>query len=539
MSGDSPAFDVRSGPAAGVLLASAALSCTPVALGGEITERGPSAESIGEDDQAIVTSVQDVYDVVAFGADPASGGHDDSDAIQAAIAAAASARGGVIYFPPGEYDVSKSIVLPRSYTRPLTLQGAGRYVSLITTLTDAAGDHLLPSIQPVIDFDASQSLPSRFYAFRDLQISRRNDGPVFRHTRTEPHTRLHEAVFERVIFIAPDDPDGASGTAQSADLVLIQGGLLCTLSDVTFDGGDTGLVIEESSHMSLRDCGTNMDHWSNHGIRLVGGGSHSLYHTRIEALDGGTAIDIEGGETGIANIQIDGLFGEGKRTHTFLRLAGSADHPVKNIVMKDVNIPTPWGPAQGVGTPSYGLYMNDHVRNVRVLGGTIGTWATNLVENGGQPIHIDGGARNIHIRMATDDHVEQDGLGDYVHVAPGATRVHVELIDSLFQPYVRAEGMIDAWTVVGQTAYVGAGPTVRAATSGSITSLLQAHTGLQDTPPQEGQRVLLLGTASGAVLVSGAGNLRLSTATFTLCAGAVIQLVYDGTAWQEVSRSVN
>lgn len=481
----------------------------------------------------------DVYNVVAYGADPRSGGQDDQPAIMAAIHAAAAARGGVIYFPRGEYDIAESIVLPRSYMRPLTLQGEGRFVSLITTLTGEQGDHLLPSDQPVIDFDPSQSLTSRFYGFRDLQISRRNDGHVFRHTRTSPTARLHQAVFERVIFLAADDPDGASGPAGSTDLVLIQGGLLCTMNSVTFGGGDTALVLEDSSHMSLRDSGTFSDHASNQGIRLIGGGSHSLYRTRVEATDGGAALSIEGGTTGIGNIQIDGLFGEGKRTHTFVDLRGSPLAPVRNVVMKDVHVPTPWGPSHGVNTPSYGIYVNSHVRNVQVLSGSFGTWGTNLAANGGQPIHVEAGARDVDIHMATDDPIEQGGLGDYAAVEPGATRVRVELLDGTSRPYLRAEGMIDAWTVEGQTAYVGASETVRAASAAVITTILQAHTGFQDTPPQAGQRLILLGTPEPAELISNAGNLRLATHKFHLCDSAVIQLVYDGMDWQEVSRSVN
>jgi hypothetical protein len=534
--------DVRPRPGSCVVFTCAVLSCTPVALGGEEAGNGGGAEGVGEGAQAVVAAT-DVYDVVAFGADPASGGQDDQPAIMAAIQAATAARGGIIHFPRGEYDVAASIVLPRSYTKPLILQGDGRYVSLITTLRDEQDNHLLPSSHPVIEFDTSADpsthVPSKFYGFRDLQISRRNDGHVFRHTLPSPEARLLEAVFERVIFLGANDPDGAGGAVSSTDLVHIQGGLLCTMSDVTFGGGNTGLVIEASSHMSLRDSGTNSDHECNSGIRLIGGGSHSLHHTRIEACDGGTALSIEGGATGIGNIQIDGLFGEGKRTRRFIDLRGSAQAPVENIVMKGIHVPTPWGPGFGVNVPSYGLYIGDHVHNLRVLGGTFSTWGTNLVQNGGQPIHVDAGARNIELRMATDDHVEQGGIDDYAAVEPGARRVQIELIDGAFRPYLRSEGMIEAWTVEGKTAYVGAAETVRAAPHGTITTILQAHTGAQDSPPQAGQRVLLLGTSDTSVLVSNSGNLRLSTLKFHLYESAVIQLVYDGVNWQEVSRSVN
>lgn len=525
--------DVRFGLGSCVLIACAGLSCTPVAVGGEVKERGGAApEPVGESEQAI--SAAAVFNVVDYGADPAGNGADDHPAIMAAIhAAAAAPHGGEVYFPRGEYDVSESIVLPRSYTRPLILRGDGRYVSLITTLPGAGG---LGSQEPVIDFDPSQSSPSRFYGFRDLQISRRNDGYVFRHTLTDDVARLHEAVFERVIFIAALAP----GEARSTDLVLIQGARLCTMNDVNFDGGLTGLVLEDSSHVSIRDSGTFVDHASTNGIRLVGGGSHSLYHTRIEALDGGTALGIEGGARGIANIQIDGLFGEGKKTRYFVKLEGTASGPVRNVVMKDVNVPTPWGPdgQNPVITPSYGLYVNDHVHDVRVLSGTFGTWIPNL-PNGGKPIQVEGGARNIQVRMATDDKIEDGGLDDYAGVEAGATRVHVELIDGVLQPYVRAEGMIDTWTLKGDTAYVGASETVRAAPPGTITTILQATNDVQDTPPQAGQRVILLGTGGTSVLVSGAGNLRLATYKFHLCDSSVIQLVYDGENWQEVSRSVN
>lgn len=75
-----------------------------------------------------------VFNVKAYGA-KGNGGTDDTAAIQAAITAAgATSAGGIIFFPPGTYPISKTITLPHSVysggattpqTAPIFLLGSG------------------------------------------------------------------------------------------------------------------------------------------------------------------------------------------------------------------------------------------------------------------------------------------------------------------------------------------------------------------------------------------------------------------------------
>ncbi|HEU5158143.1 MAG TPA: glycosyl hydrolase family 28-related protein [Streptosporangiaceae bacterium] len=76
----------------------------------------------------------DPYDVKAYGA-AGDGITDDTAAIQAAIDAAVAAGGGVIYFPPGTYEISEAIALASD----LVLQGAGMNVSVIEQTS--TGEH--------------------------------------------------------------------------------------------------------------------------------------------------------------------------------------------------------------------------------------------------------------------------------------------------------------------------------------------------------------------------------------------------------------
>lgn len=523
------------------LLVSALLpgACAMQPAGPASTETEPSPEeSIGEAQQAAwhwdVNYHYSFFNITKYGANPADF-NDDTAALQAAIDAAAASGGGTVYIPAGEYDISDSLVLPRSATRPIVFQGEGRQITRIAT------EGNLPSSKPVITFSGTGA--AKDFAFRDLQIGRTTPGVVFYHDQPTPGTTLWRASFERVVFAAPDDTDGVAPGVPSFDLVHIEGAVFSFMDDVAFIGGDTGLRLVDSLYVDLHRLNTEQDLQVNHGVVLSGGGGHSIDHSLLGASDGGTSLRVEGGADGISHVRIEDIAGGGKRTAAFIELAGTSASPVRDVTMKDVHLPGPWGPVSGVFSPSYGIHVNDWVRDVRVLTASASSWSANL-PNGGKLLFVEAGAADIQVeKLLFVDPVENGGLADYVTVEPGATRVHVELVDGASDRWVRDEGMTPDWVVSGDTAYVGADPTVVAATTpGSpITKLLQRKGGaVVATPPQRGQRVLLLGSAAAPVLAEDpSGNVNLSTSPLTLDAGTVLQLVYDGATWQEVSRSVN
>lgn len=519
-------------PSCILLLTAGVLAC---ANGGGGHESIENESNLQEAQQSILQN-QNVFDVTSYGASPADF-NDDTLPIQAAIDAAAANGGGTVYFPQGEYDVSESLTLPRSSTAPLVLQGEGRLLTRITT----EANHLAPS-EPVIKFSGNET--AKDYVFRDLMIGRLNNGAVFHHDQPTPTTFLWRAVFERVFFAGPDDPDGAAGAVASADLVHVQGAQFSVMDDVVFNGGNAALKLEESSHVELRRLSVDQKHQVNHGIVLVGGDNYSIHGSRIQAVDGGSALSIEGGSGGIRNVRVDGLSAGGARTAYAIQCLGSSAAPVSNVTMKNIDFLGVGGKFQGVFSPAYGIYVNPWVSDVRVVGANVGSWADNVTHNGGRVVVVAGGARNISIEgMLLADPVGNNGLGDYVWLQGGAQRVHVELFDGSHERWIRDEEMSESWTAMGTTAYVGAGETVEASTSSgsNITQLLQRKgAALLPTAPSKGQRIILLGSPAAPVLEeAGGGNLRLASQLFTLGPDSNIQMVYDGASWQEISRSQN
>ena len=306
------------------VLAAAGGSCVRPSTGADSSESAPE-ESVDEAEHALILK-KNIFYVTDYGADPADF-TDDTDEIKTAINLAVANGGGTVYFHRGEYDITDSLVLPRSMTKPIVFQGEGRAITRITT----AGN--LPSNKPVITFSGTES--AKEFAFRDITLGRTDPGPVFVHDQPTPGTILWKAKFERVFFAAPDDTDGLGPGAVSYDLVHIKGAVLGRMEDVVFNGGHTGLRLEDSMYCDLLHLNTEQDLQTNHGVALVGGTGHSIHHALLGATDGGTSLSIEGGTNGISNIQVDGLSGGGKRTQSFIKLAGTSAAPVRNIVLTE------------------------------------------------------------------------------------------------------------------------------------------------------------------------------------------------------------
>ena len=81
-----------------------------------------------------------VFNVMAYGA-TGNGSTDDTSAIRAAISAANSAKGGVVFFPQGNYLISGQLSIPGS---GIQLVGAGQNATAITVSSSyASGDVIL------------------------------------------------------------------------------------------------------------------------------------------------------------------------------------------------------------------------------------------------------------------------------------------------------------------------------------------------------------------------------------------------------------
>ncbi|MBV9111184.1 MAG: hypothetical protein JO306_17390, partial [Gemmatimonadetes bacterium] len=357
-------------------------------------------------DGTIVDKGGEVFNVMHpdFGA-AGDGIINDTPAIQKAIDTATMdplARGGVVYFPPGEYRIKHpGLVLPRG--KIVALVGAG---PTVTSLHASPG--LLGRDEPLLRWDGVKGKPTPFFRLQGIQLSRSDDGPVLTYAKPrseQVHERLVHAVFEDVYFRAAT----AGAGSLNGDTVVLDGLLNCALRDVAIHGGNVGLVLQESSHCVIENFRTD-DRSLNLAIRVIGGGNHVFVNTRIESTMGLSGIQVE---SGAANLLFDGLYFEGKKTS-----------PQINIL--DAHGVTILSPALATPTVSgaFGLHVSARATNVRVIGGLAKDF---LGEPGCKAIKVDSGARYVNVEnMAFMGPPEAAALN--VDIASGANTTSVELL---------------------------------------------------------------------------------------------------------------
>lgn len=101
---------------------------------------------------ANVSSALSIYNVAAYGA-TGNGTTDDTSAINTAITAA-GIKGGVVYFPPGNYKISSAL----SLTSNVTLQGSGAQTTFVTQSTANANGVTLSSVSANVTRPAISSM---------------------------------------------------------------------------------------------------------------------------------------------------------------------------------------------------------------------------------------------------------------------------------------------------------------------------------------------------------------------------------------------
>lgn len=461
-------------------------------------------------DGTILDNGGEVFDVKSstFGA-MGNGSNNDTPAIQAAINAATTAtgaRGGIVYFPPGEYRIeSPGLVLPRG--KIVALVGAGPGVSV---LQSNAG--LLGSTQPVLQWDSNSGIITSFFRLQGLQLSRSDDGPVLRYvkpTNNQITERLLHAVFEDVYFRAAS----ANGGSVSGDTVWLDGLLNCALRDVAIHGGNVGLVLTDSSHCVVENFRTDIDYSLNTGIRVVGGGNHVFTNTRIESTNGNAGIQME---SAAANLLFDGLYFEGKKTSPQVYVASA----------NGVTILSP-----ALATPSvagaYGLRVGASATDVRVIGGLAKDFTA---QTGSKAIKVDSGSRYVSVEnLAFTDTATV--AASNVDIASGANNARVELLCGS-PPSKRfvLTSALPTLAVNSATPSVSEGDAYLVANTAATTI-----TTLQDG--YAGKELSLIFTDANTT-VQDNSTLRLA-GNFNSSADDVLRLVCDGVRWYEVSRSVN
>jgi hypothetical protein len=443
-----------------------------------------------------------------FGA-KGDGSQDDVPAIRKAIRAAIKGprSGGVVYFPPGEYRIESTLVLPRGKT--LALVGAGPEV---TALHASAG--LLPGNEPLLQWDFTPRTKTSFFRLQGMQLSRSDDGPVLRYVKPTNNVlkeRLLNAVFEDVYFRAPS----ANVGSVNGDTVLLDGLLNCTLRDVAIFGGNVGMVLIESSHCVIENFRTDIDFSLNTGIRVIGGGNHVFINTRIESTNGGAGIQLEHGTT---NLLFDGLCFEGKRTSPQINILDT-----HGVTILSPALATP--PVDG----AFGLRVGARARNVRVIGGLAKHFDD---KQGSKAIKVASGARYVSVEnmvfVGTAKQAES-----IVDIETGVNNASVELLcgSPPSQRFV-ATSALPTLEVNSATPSVSEGDTYRVANTAAttITELRDGYAGKQLS--------LVFTDANTTVRYSKNSGLRLA-GNFNSTPNSVLRLVCDGLRWYEVSRSVN
>jgi len=364
----------------------------------------------------IVDEGGEVFNVKAFGA-AGDGVTDDTAAIQATINAAATVetlptsdpnypyrrrgRGGIVFFPPGEYAIrNPGLELPRQKT--LALVGCGPGASSISATPGA-----LSSTTPMIrwSFTAKQSV--EYFRMEGLALGRSDDGPVLVHSQPTDDLvfeRLLLAVFRHVYFRS------SANTAGSAETVRITGALSCHFEDISVFGGGTGFVLARSSHCLIQNLRTDIDSSLYSGMRIIGGGNHVLNDIRIEATNGGAGIQLEGGT---ANVQIAGVYFEGKKTNPQINIEEASTITILHPALAFPSVQN-----------ATGLRISGSARNVRVIGGFGGDFTP---QTGSKAIRVLDGAKHVLIERLALNNPNDPSSNPAGNVEIGATAAGVKI----------------------------------------------------------------------------------------------------------------
>lgn len=437
-----------------------------------------------------------------------------------------------VYIPEGEYTTYGPLVVPRlpqnvGYLRGITIRGDGPSTSAIVARPDAAG--VAPSA--VLRFDDVDAMT---YCFRleDLKLGRSVPGCVFSFVGGDGG-RLVSSRFRNLILISPDPFGGPWHADNAVQLTHVHDSVF---EDVRIMGGYWSIEARDCSRLTFDNTWIGFQYTgaSQHGVNVVGGGSHLFRRTRIESPGSASSL----GE----GVRIDGASGVTLTGTTFedhgtmsahLRLVGHSR--TSNVGTFDIDVEQlSGGSAHEEG---HVVSIGPGVHDVRFRGGR---WS-----GIGAIVHLEGATETLDAPcdVQFDDVLiaQSNAPEQMISIAPDCQRIRAPFRYLVWEPQLgrTVRRVLDAsagWTSDVVLTPVNGEASVRGWDVWSAREWPEdtvLHTLLHGF---SGQTVTLL--CDGSVALDGdEGNLRLVGDRFAPAHGGTIRLVYDAGCWTELSRA--
>jgi len=445
-----------------------------------------------------------------------------SPAIQQAVNAVTDgiygARGGEVLFSAGEYQILDTITLPRGIDTPkLVLRGVDTYV---TALHAPAGH---PASGPIIQWDPNATNKWVSYqVIRDMQVSRSSLGPVIQHTMIggdQLTSRLFACKFDN-LFIS--SPIGTQGEAA----LDIEGALSSSFSDVGVRGADIGFKLKNSSHVFVSNFRTEIDRSLTNGIIIEGGGNHVFVQTRIEGVDSGSGVRVD---QGAKNILFCGLFFEGKLTNPQIDIRDASVVTVINAALGSVAADNIVGIKIGGSAKAIRLvevYTTDFTTFPKAGGGQYAGCVTLKVETGARYVSVDG--LNVVSPWGSEGNARAN-----IVIQSGTRAIDIRARDETssteINKVVRVTSEPPTFAPQSATPSVSEGGVFKTANTSAttITNFVDGYAGQEIT--------IIFGDA--LTTVQSNSNIQLASSLASTL-NDTLRLIFDGSVWREVSRSI-
>jgi hypothetical protein len=443
----------------------------------------------------------------------------DAAAIQAAIdACSASSYGGVVYFPPGEYNIRQTLVLPRNgypTGKGVWLMGAGMTSTRITDSGYLASSTLIKwAATPTLTACTGTQIT-------DMTIAASGDSEciqALKPTGAVVSERLVSCVFRNLYLRSKFS---SVGTVTKTNF-RTEGMYRCVVDNVIVDGGAVAFSMKDASHCNV-SIDSGIDDSCTSFMVVDGGGSNLFPVIRSESCNGGTAFLFKG-VTNANHIEI--LQNEGKNSLIQVDLSS-----VTNTTFDHVSIGNP-SISSAIGIKCRAACIGNEIK-AGILGGSAWSGLSGYV------VQVDTYCTETFF---DNMHLYQTTVADF-SVSPYAGRWQCDYFVGSTpdeRGSIRSAAFISLVTNPATTLDAhqfdkhGHNEALLSHTApATITSIVNAK--------RAGQTYFLKCSTANVTIgnASGGGNIRISGhADQAMTEGSTMLLRFDGTTWDEVSRMI-